>query len=104
MSCSNEGYAVQLDLFESFPPLSSASPASPIVGLRVEMPQACASCGCNIGVIGSSACPHANRIDCVECSAFCRWLKHREAAFIAEVATKFGCPLSPIILRTKEDV
>jgi hypothetical protein len=103
-------YAVQLDLFRPPPaPSSSSAPTtassalSPIVGLRVQLQQACI-CGSYLGVIGSSAGPHANRVVCDSCNVFRRWLGHREANFIAAISAKFGCPSSPVVLRTREDV
>jgi len=89
---------LQLDLFNPTP-ASSASSASPIFGLSVQLPQPCSNCGTSLGTIGSSAGPHANRVVCISCGTFCRWLSHREADFIASIAEKFGCPSSPIILR-----
>jgi hypothetical protein len=94
-----KGYAVQFDLFESPPPASAPTSSSPIIGLRVQMPRACPSCGSIIGVVGTSSGPHAHRITCLGCSAFCRWLAHREAAFIAAISKKFGAPSSPIVIR-----
>jgi len=88
---------LQLDLFESPHAPSSASPAaSPIIGMKVQLPHAC-TCGSVIGVIGSSAGPHANRITCADCSNFCRWLAQREANFIARIASTFGCPTTIVI-------
>src|SRR5262249_52935087 len=83
---------LQLDLFGS-------SSASTIVGLTVQLPRLCDACGGSFGTIGSSAGPHANRVECTSCGTFVRWLSHQEADFIAGVAEAFGCPTSPIILR-----
>jgi hypothetical protein len=88
---------LQLDFFSSSPP-SSAPSASPIVGMKVQLQRA-STCGSFIGVIGSSAGPHANRVTCDACNAFRQWLGHREADFLAVISEKFGCPTSPIILR-----
>jgi len=93
---------LQLNLFESSLPLPSPPSASPIVGMKVQLQQAC-SCGSFIGVIGSSTGPHANRITCNACNTFRQWLGHREADFIAAISEKFGCPSSPIILRGECD-
>jgi hypothetical protein len=90
----------QLDFFESSsPPSSAPPPTSPIIGLRIQLPQPCPSCGNSVGIIGSSAGPHANRVSCAACGAFCRWLAHREARFIAAISQKFGAPSSPIVIR-----
>jgi hypothetical protein len=90
---------LQLDLFESPPVPASASPsASPIVGMKVQLPHAC-TCGSFIGVVGSSAGPHANRVTCDSCNVFRRWLAQREATFIARIASTFGCPTTPIVIR-----
>jgi hypothetical protein len=88
---------MQFDLFESAPVPASAS-ASPIVGMKVQLPHACA-CGSFIGVIGSSGGPHANRVTCDSCNGFRRWLGHREANFIARIASTFGRPTTPIVIR-----
>jgi hypothetical protein len=85
----------QLDFFN---PPSSASSASPILGLTVQLPKPCSVCSGNFGTIGSSAGQHANRVVCTSCGTFFRWLSHREADFITGVAEKFGAP-TPIILR-----
>jgi len=89
---------LQLDLFGSSSPLPSSLSASPIVGMKVQLQRA-STCGSFIGVIGSSAGPHANRVTCDACNAFRQWLGHREADFLAVISEKFGCPTSPIILR-----
>jgi hypothetical protein len=94
---------LQLNLFESSSPLPSPPSASPIVGMRVQLQRAC-NCGSFIGVIGSSAGPHANRVTCDACNVFCQWLGHREADFLAAISEKFGAPSSPIILREARDV
>jgi hypothetical protein len=98
-------YTVQLDLFRPPPAPSSASALttpssalSPILGLKVQLQQTCI-CGSRLGVIGSSAGPHAHRITCDACPAFRQWLGHREAAFIAAISKKFGAPSSPIVIR-----
>lgn len=81
------------------PPSSSKSP----VGLKAQLPQPCPNCGNSIGIIGSSGGPHANKVTCSSCGAFCRWLAKREADFLLTICEKFGCPSSPIVLRTKQD-
>jgi hypothetical protein len=91
----------QLDFFgSSSPPSSAPSSTMPIIGMKVQLSQAC-TCGSRLGVIGSSAGPHANRVTCDACNVFRQWLGHREADFIAEVSAKFGCPTTPIIVREK---
>jgi hypothetical protein len=90
----------QLDFFgSSSPPSSAPSSTMPIIGMKVQLSQAC-TCGSRLGVIGSSAGPHANRVT-YACNVFRQWLGHREADFIAEVSAKFGCPTTPIIVREK---
>ena len=97
---------MQLDLFERRLVISSSSVLtapplahSPIVGLRVQTSQGCRACGNNLAIIGSSAGPHAARLNCAECSMHAGWLGRREVAFITRIATTFGCPLTPIIFR-----
>jgi len=89
---------MQLNFFGSSSPTPSSPSASPIVGMKVQLAQAC-TCGSYLGVIGSTAGPHANRITCDACNVFRQWLGHREAEFLAAISEKFGCPSSPIILR-----
>jgi hypothetical protein len=88
---------LQLDFFGSSSPPSSAPSASLIVGMKMHLQRACA-CGSFVGVIGSSAGPHTNRVTCDACNIFRQWLGHREADFVAAISEKFGCPSSPIIL------
>src|SRR5262249_59630008 len=71
---------LQLNLFESSSPLPSPPSASPIVGMKVQLQRAC-TCGSLIGVIGSSAGPHANRVTCDACNVFCQWLCQPEGGF-----------------------
>jgi hypothetical protein len=66
--------------------------------MKVQLQRAC-PCGSLIGVIGSSAGPHANRVTCDSCNVFRQWLGHREANFLAVISEKFGCSTSPILLR-----
>jgi hypothetical protein len=90
----------QLDLFFEPTSASSSLSSSSLIGLQVQLPQQpCRSCGNATGVIGSSCGPHAHRISCEQCNAFCRWLSHSEADFIAAVSEKFGAPTSPIVIR-----
>jgi hypothetical protein len=93
---------VQLDLFPMPSPSSAAltttSSASRIIGLKVRMPQRC-RCGSHIATIGSSNGPHEHRLDCAQCGTWCRWLGARDAAFITKIATTFGCPATPIVIR-----
>jgi hypothetical protein len=99
---------LQLDFFRSSSPPSSAPPSSalstpssalsPIIGLKVQMPRAC-RCGSYVAIIGSSNGPHEHRLDCAWCGTWCRWLGARDAAFIAKIASTFGCPTAPIVIR-----
>ena len=99
---------MQFDLFERSPLLSSSSlltapplALSPIIGLRVQTSQGCRACGSNLAIIGSSAGPHAARLNCAECSMHAGWLGRREVGFITRIVATFGCPLTPIILRQR---
>jgi hypothetical protein len=93
----------QLDLFDSppLPPLPAAPSLSPILGLRVELPRPCPSCGSKIATIGSSCAMHGHRLDCTVCGALCRWFGRREADLLSAVSRKFGAPTSPIVLRER---
>jgi hypothetical protein len=92
---------MQLSLFETLP--SSLPPASPIIGLKVRLPQAC-RCGSTFAVIGSSCGPHEHRLGCEQCGRWRRWLGRSEADFVTTVCAKFGAPTTPIFLRTGEGV
>jgi hypothetical protein len=72
---------------------------SPIINLRVRLPQAC-GCGSHIATIGSSSGPHEHRLDCTHCGTWRQWLGRAEAHFISVVSKKFGAPTEPIVLRT----
>jgi len=87
---------LQLDFFSS-PSSAPSSALSPIVGLKVRMPQRC-RCGSHIATIGSSSGPHEHRLDCARCGTWCRWLGARDAAFITKIASTFGCPTTPIVV------
>ena len=99
---------MQLDLFERRPVISSSSVLaalplahSRVIGLRVQTPQGCRACGGNLAIIGSSAGPHAARLNCAECSMHAGWLGRREVDFITRISATFGRPLAPIILRQR---
>jgi hypothetical protein len=98
---------VQLDLLPTPSPSSAAltttSSASPIIGLKVQMPRAC-RCGSRVAIIGSSSGPHEHRLDCAQCGTWCRWLGARDAAFITKIASTFGCPTTPIVVRERRHV
>jgi len=91
---------LQLDFFESSSsPPSAPSSILPIIGLRVQTSQDCRACGSNVATIGSSAGPHAARLNCSECGIHRGWMSAREAAFIAKIVSMFGCPTTPIVVR-----
>jgi hypothetical protein len=94
---------MQLDFF---PLPSSASPpasltTSPIIGLKVHLPNPC-RCGNTIAVIGSSSGPHAHRLDGAGCGIWRQRFSKADASFVAEVVTKFGCP-ETITIRRRDD-
>src|SRR5262245_22992975 len=96
---------MQLNLFPSLPPLSSSalttspSALAPIIGLRVQLSRGCRACGSNVATIQSRAGTHAARLNCAECGIHRGWMSAQETAVVTKIATTFGYPTTPIVIR-----
>jgi hypothetical protein len=84
----------QLELFGGTTP-----PSTSIVNLLVALPRPCPSCGSHTAITGSSAGPHAARLDCAGCGRHAGWMSAETRAFIEAVIDVGGRPESPIIIR-----
>jgi hypothetical protein len=69
--------------------------APSIIGLAVQMPAPCSSCGSRLANIA------ADHVLQCECSVKRNPLSERTITFITEVVRSFGTPVDPIILRRK---
>ena len=91
--------SMQPELFGS---TASEAPASSPVGLTVIVPRTCLNCQKpyrwphTTAVIGSSAGPHAARLNCLKCGSHMGWLSNEAHRFICEVIAKCGRPTEPI--------
>jgi hypothetical protein len=83
---------MQADLF----PEITVIPSTSRIGVRL-IGQPCQCCGSNIGRLGSSAGPHAARIECCRCGRFQSWLpKHLADAIDAQIDRLGSRPVSAI--------
>jgi hypothetical protein len=82
----------QLHLF------GASVPAGPLYGLQVQLPNAC-GCGDHVALIGPGTAPHAAELRCRSYVRHRGWLSQEARRFVLELATKFGAPTQPIILR-----
>jgi hypothetical protein len=56
-------------------------------------------CCLNICTVGSARGPHAGELICASCGQHRGWLSQTTARWIEHVATRFGAPTTPIIMR-----
>jgi hypothetical protein len=85
----------QLGLFAS--PESTTTDL--ILGLAVKLPDSCRACGTYVVRIGSGAGPHVAGLACDECEQHRGWMSRTSYDFIRAIATKFGHPDTPIVIR-----
>jgi hypothetical protein len=78
-----------------------ADNTSPLFGLKVITPAACAHCHKSVAVIGRATGPHFAELRCATCGTHCGWLSKGAAAWITTVINKFGAPTTPIVLRRR---
>jgi hypothetical protein len=87
--------AAQLDMF--------AEPAATgLIGLKVKLDRPIdreQPCCRNICIIGLGKGPHAGKLHCADCGQHRGWLSKTTAQWIEHVATRFGAPITPIIVR-----
>jgi hypothetical protein len=73
-----------------------------LIGLKIKLDRPMdrdQPCCRNICVISPGRDPHAGALHCVDCGQRRGWLSKTTAQWIEHVATRFGAPTTPIILR-----
>jgi hypothetical protein len=76
--------------------------AMSLVGLKVRLERPVdrdKPCCRNICVIGAGKGPHAAELRCADCNQRRGWLSHSTASWLEHVATRFGAPPTPIVIR-----
>lgn len=89
---------MSLDMFGSMIATSSSSPVSLAIILR----RICCNCGHERATIGSSAGPHAARLNCCGCGDHRGWLSAATFKFLCDVIDNFGRPIEPIEIRQNQ--
>ena len=84
----------QFDLFRVSPPAST----DPLIGVVVELPDAC-KCGGTVALIGAGSAPHRASLRCASCGVHRGWLARETHDFINEIIRKFGPLTAPITIR-----
>ena len=56
-------------------------------------------CCLNVCTIGAARGPHAGELICASCGQHRGWLSKPTAQWIEHVATRFGAPATPIVVR-----
>lgn len=56
-------------------------------------------CCRNVCIINAGKAPHAGALHCVDCGQHRGWLSKTTAQWIEHVATRFGEPTTPIVVR-----
>ena len=73
-----------------------------LIGLKVRLDRPIdreRPCCKNICIIGAGKGPHAGSLQCADCGQHRGWLSKATAQWIESVATRFGAPVTPIIVR-----
>lgn len=73
-----------------------------LVGLRVKLDRPVdreRPCCLNVCTIGAARGPHAGELICAGCGRHRGWLSNATAQWIEHVATRFGAPTTPIVVR-----
>ena len=76
--------------------------APTLIGLKVKLDRAAdreRPCCRNVCIIGAGKEPHTGELRCVDCGQHRGWLSKPTAQWIEHVATRFGAPTTPIIVR-----
>jgi hypothetical protein len=76
--------------------------APTLIGLKVKLDRPIdreRPCCLNICTIGAARGPHAGELRCVDCGQHRGWLSKPTAQWIETVATRFGAPTTPIVVR-----
>jgi len=73
-----------------------------VIGLKVKLDRPVdreRPCCLNICTIGPARGPHAGELICASCGQHRGWLSKSTAQWIEHVATRFGAPTTPIVVR-----
>ena len=76
--------------------------APTLLGLKVKLDRPIdreRPCCLNICTVGSARGPHAGELRCASCGQHRGWLSKSTAQWIGHVATRFGAPTTPIVVR-----
>jgi hypothetical protein len=76
--------------------------APTLLGLRVRLDRPIdreRPCCLNICTVGLARGPHAGELICADCGQHRGWLSKSTAQWIKHVATRFGAPTTPIVVR-----
>jgi hypothetical protein len=74
----------------------------PLIGLKIKLdrPIDCdRPCCRNICIIAAGKGPHAGELHCADCGQHRGWLSKPTAHWIEHIATRFGAPTTPIVVR-----
>jgi hypothetical protein len=73
-----------------------------LIGLKVKLDRPIdrgRPCCLNVCVIGAAHRPHAGELICAGCGQHRGWLSKATAQWIEHIVTRFGAPVTPIIVR-----
>jgi hypothetical protein len=73
-----------------------------IIGLQIKLDRPAdreRPCCRNICIISAGKGPHAGALHCADCGQQRGWLSKTTAQWIESVVTRFGAPLTPIVVR-----
>jgi hypothetical protein len=88
-----------IDQFDMFAATLAAPTTDPLLGILVQLPDACGKCGDSVAVIGPGKGMHKASLSCNSCGFFRGWVSHAPYDFLAAITSKFGAPTTPIIIR-----
>jgi hypothetical protein len=83
-------------------PAPQQTPASPLIGLKVRLDRPVDRehpCCRNICIIAAGKGPHAGELHCADCGQHRGWFSRSTAQWIEHIATRFGAPATPIVVR-----
>jgi len=74
----------------------------PLIGLKIKLDRPIdrdRPCCRNICIIGPAKGPHAGELHCADCGQHRGWFSRSTGQWIEHVATRFGAPTTPIVVR-----
>lgn len=74
----------------------------PLIGLKIKLDRPIdrdRPCCRNICIIAAGKGPHAGELHCADCGQHRGWLSKPTAHWIEHIATRFGAPTTPIVVR-----